>query len=155
MEERAAFLRTKCSQWSYTTCTQYMTHAKQNLVAGPIFLQILYIMKGTDSGFCSTVRCSAEVSKQTQKRKAHILLANVPHPKHNTERFFSFEEAESHPANVRNPWQYKILQRNHLSRPSKRGQVRRSPFKTMSYVPSPSNTERGAATSLSVPSYNI
>lgn len=156
MEEIAAFLKTKCSQWSYTTHTQDTTPAKQNLVARPIVLQILYSTKGTDFDFCSTVRRSAEVFKQTQeKRKAHILLANVPHPKHNTERFFPFEEVESDPANVRNLWQCKILQTNHLSRPNKRRQVRTSQFKTMSYVPSPSNTERGTSTSISVPSYNI
>lgn len=86
------------------------THAKQNLVVGPTVMQILYSMKRTDFDFCSTVRCSAEVFKQTQeKTKAHILIANVPHPKHNSERFFSFEDVESHPAHVRNLWQCKIL----------------------------------------------
>lgn len=126
------------------------------LVAGTIVMQILYSMKGTDFDFCSTVRCSAEVFKQTQeRRKAHVLIASVPHPNHNSGRFCSFEEVEIHPTNVRNPWQYQILQRNHLSRPKERGQVRRPPFKTMSCVPSPSNTERGIATSVSVPSYNI
>lgn len=156
MEEKAAFLKMKCSQWLCTTCAQYTKHAKQNLVAGPIVMQILYSMKGTDFDFCSTVRRSAEVFKQTQeKRKAHILIANVPKPKCNSERFFSFEEVESHPANVRNLWQYEILQRNDLSRPKERGQVRRPPLKTMSCVPSPSNTGREIATSVCVPFYDI
>lgn len=39
------------------------------------------------------------------------------HPKHNSERLFSFKKVESHPANLRNFWQCKILQRHHLSRP--------------------------------------
>lgn len=73
-------------------------------------MQILYSMKRTDFDFCSTVRCSAEIFKQTQeKTKAHILIANVPHPKLNSERLFSFEDVESHPANVRNLCQCKIL----------------------------------------------
>lgn len=54
------------------------THAKQNLVEGPMVMQIPYTMKGTDFDLCSAVRCSAEVFKQTQeKREAHILTADV------------------------------------------------------------------------------
>lgn len=80
----------------HNMCTVHdMTHVKQNLVAGPIVMQILYSMKGTDFYFCLTLRYSAEVFKQTQeKRKAHILIAHVPHPKHNSERFFSFDKAD-------------------------------------------------------------
>jgi len=87
-------------------------------------------------------------------KKAQVLIASVPHPKHNSERFFSFEEIETHPANVRNLWQCKILQRNHLSRPKERGQVTGPPLKTTTCVPSPSDTEKLIATSISVPSNN-
>lgn len=64
--------------------------------------------------------CQGFLSKHKKKENHMFSTANVSYPKHNSERFFSFEEFESHAANIKNLWLCKILQRNYLNRPKER-----------------------------------
>lgn len=157
IEERTAFLKIKCFQWSSTTCTKHSTRAKQNWLAGLISMQTLHSMKGTDFDFFSTVRCSAEDLQQTQeKRKAHILIANVPHPKHNSERFFLLWRSWISSSK----WQKPLAIQDRVEKSFKQTERKRPSQKTstqnniVSCAPSPSNIDGEITTSMFVASWH-